>query len=119
MTDGVAFQSRSQAWFVIGGASTCLFCTVGFMNSFGIFQEYYTTHQLAQSSQSTIAWLGATSVFFLFSISVISGAMLDMFGPKVSQWTRKRRTDLVLGSNNLPMNSSCRISDLSEQFWAS
>ncbi|KAJ5152759.1 uncharacterized protein N7482_009237 [Penicillium canariense] len=79
----IPLKCSPRAWLVISGASTCLFCTVGFLNSFGIFQEYYATNQLAQSSQSTIAWLGATSLLFLFSISVISGAMLDMFGPKL------------------------------------
>lgn len=54
------------------------------MNSFGIFQEYYAKNQLASNSTSTIAWLGAISILFLFGISVIAGAMLDAFGPKVS-----------------------------------
>ncbi|CAG8195704.1 unnamed protein product [Penicillium salamii] len=72
-----------RAWLVIFGAFTCAFCTVGFMNSFGIFQEYYAKNQLASDSASTIAWLGAISILFLFGISVISGAMLDMFGPKL------------------------------------
>jgi hypothetical protein len=53
------------------------------MNSFGIFQEYYAKNQLSSSSTSTIAWLGAISILFLFGISVVAGAMLDMFGPKV------------------------------------
>lgn len=72
-----------QSWLVILGASTCLFCTVGFLNSFGVFEEYYAANQLASSPQSTIAWLGAIAIFFLFSISVASGSILDMFGPKV------------------------------------
>jgi len=68
------------------GASTCLFCTVGFLNSFGVFEEYYASAQLSTSPKSTIAWLGATAIFFLFSISVISGAILDIFGPKTMCW---------------------------------
>jgi hypothetical protein len=58
------------------------------MNSFGIFEEYYGRHQLSSSSSSTIAWLGAISIFFLFSISMGSGAMLDIFGPKVNSLNR-------------------------------
>ncbi|KAJ5770930.1 uncharacterized protein N7511_002981 [Penicillium nucicola] len=76
-----------RAWLVIFGAFTCLFCTVGFMNSFGIFEEYYGKNQLSSSSSSTIAWLGAISIFFLFSISIGSGAMLDIFGPKLMVYT--------------------------------
>ncbi|KAJ5624775.1 hypothetical protein N7510_001084 [Penicillium lagena] len=76
---------RSRAWLVIFGAFTSLFCTVGFLNSFGIFEEYYATVQLAHKSSSTIAWIGAISIFFLFAISVASGAMLDIFGPGKSR----------------------------------
>ena len=76
-------SGRPRAWLVIFGAFTCAFCTVGFMNSFGIFQEYYAKNQLASVSTSTIAWVCAISVLFLFGISVISGGMLDVFGPKV------------------------------------
>ncbi|CAP74170.1 Pc14g00290 [Penicillium rubens Wisconsin 54-1255] len=70
-----------RACLVIFGAFTCAFCTVGFMNSFGIFQEYYTKNQLSSSPTSTIAWLGAIAIFLLFAISVGAGAMLDIFGP--------------------------------------
>ncbi|KAK4863156.1 hypothetical protein LT330_001934 [Penicillium expansum] len=72
-----------RAWLAIFGAFTCAFCTVGFMNSFGIFEEYYTKNQLSSSSTSTVAWIGAISIFFLFSTSVGAGAMLDIFGPKL------------------------------------
>ncbi|KAJ5594621.1 uncharacterized protein N7459_000829 [Penicillium hispanicum] len=72
-----------QAWLVVIGASTGLFCTVGFLNSFGIFEDYYATDQLSHTSQSTIGWIGAISIFFLFSISVFSGAIVDVFGPRL------------------------------------
>ncbi|KAJ6186837.1 hypothetical protein N7519_001745 [Penicillium mononematosum] len=74
-------EYTARACLVIFGAFTCAFCTVGFMNSFGIFQEYYTKNQLSSSSTSTIAWLGAIAIFLLFAISVGAGAMLDIFGP--------------------------------------
>ncbi|KAJ5834202.1 Major facilitator superfamily domain general substrate transporter [Penicillium robsamsonii] len=74
-------EYTTRAWLVIFGAFTCTFCTVGFMNSFGIFQEHYTKNQLSSSSTSTIAWLGAIAIFFLFATSVGAGAMLDIFGP--------------------------------------
>ncbi|OGM42378.1 MFS monocarboxylate transporter [Aspergillus bombycis] len=70
-----------QACLTILGSFTGLFCTVGFMNSFGVFQEYYGKGQLADKSESTIAWLGAISIFCIFFISVFSGQLLDMFGP--------------------------------------
>lgn len=63
------------------------------MNSFGVFQEYYGKEQLADKSKSTIAWLGAISIFCIFFISVFSGRLLDVFGPTVSQSFRWPKTD--------------------------
>ncbi|PLB44998.1 putative MFS monocarboxylate transporter [Aspergillus steynii IBT 23096] len=72
-----------RAWLVIVGASLGAFCSVGFMNSFGLFEAHYATDQLANESQSTIAWLGAIAIFFIFSVSVISGAIQDVLGPRL------------------------------------
>ncbi|GIK05301.1 hypothetical protein Aspvir_009406 [Aspergillus viridinutans] len=72
-----------RANLTILGSFTGLFCTVGFLNSFGIFEEYYAKNQLADKSESTIAWLGALSIFFVFSVSVVSGPLLDAFGPRL------------------------------------
>ncbi|KAJ5771856.1 hypothetical protein N7520_002385 [Penicillium odoratum] len=87
MSSQTETEYTPRAWLVIFGAFTCLFCTVGFLNSFGVFEDYYTTAQLAHESQSTIGWLGAMAIFFLFSISTVSGGMLDIFGPKLMLWT--------------------------------
>ncbi|CEL10067.1 hypothetical protein ASPCAL13195 [Aspergillus calidoustus] len=72
-----------RAWGVICGASLSLFCSVGFINSFGVFQEYYLQHQLKDESESTVAWLGGVSIFFIFLGSVVSGSLMDLFGPTV------------------------------------
>ena len=59
------------------------------MNSFGIFEEVYAADKkhnglyLASGNQSTIGWLGAIAILFLFGSSPIAGAMMDAFGPKV------------------------------------
>jgi hypothetical protein len=75
---------RPRALLVVFGAFTSLFCTVGFLNSSGVFIEYYAHEQLSTSSSSTIAWLGAISIFFLYALSPACGALLDVFGPKVN-----------------------------------
>ncbi|KAM0106343.1 hypothetical protein ACP6JB_007995 [Aspergillus fumigatus] len=75
-------EYTSRANLTILGSFTGLFCTVGFLNSFGAFEEYYAKNQLANKSESTIAWLGALSIFFVFSVSVVSGPLLDAFGPR-------------------------------------
>ncbi|RHZ65225.1 hypothetical protein CDV55_102676 [Aspergillus turcosus] len=75
-----------RANLTILGSFTGFFCTVGFLNSFGIFEEYYAKNQLADKSESTIAWLGALSIFFVFSVSVVSGPLLDAFGPRAGSF---------------------------------
>lgn len=60
-----------------------VFCSVGFINSYGVFQEYYLKHQLANESGSTVAWLGGVSIFFIFFGSAISGPVMDISGPRV------------------------------------
>ncbi|KAJ4155955.1 hypothetical protein LMH87_001175 [Akanthomyces muscarius] len=65
------------------GAFAGFFCTVGFFNSFGLFESYYQSHQLADESQSTISWLAAVSTFLLYSGSIVCGSLLDAFGPMV------------------------------------
>lgn len=80
----MADNNRPRANLTILGAFTGLFCTVGFLNSFGVFEAYYAEEQLANESQTTIAWIGAISIFFIFAVSVVSGPLLDLFGPGVS-----------------------------------
>ncbi|KAJ6023884.1 hypothetical protein N7540_004681 [Penicillium herquei] len=72
-----------RTWLVIFGAFTSLFCTVGFLNCFGVFEEYYAEVPLANQSESTIGWIGALCLFSLFSISTVAGALLDTFGPEL------------------------------------
>lgn len=84
---------------IIVGASTSLFCTVGFMNSFGVFQEIYVADKahkglyLAHGNPSTVAWLGAVAILFLFGISPAAGVLMDIFGPKVCSESPSPRPD--------------------------
>lgn len=52
-----------------------IFNTWGFINSFGIFQTYYT-HALAEAP-STISWVGSVQIWLLFFIGTFSGRALD------------------------------------------
>lgn len=90
----MADNSRPRANLTILGAFTGLFCTVGFLNSFGVFEAYYAEDQLANESQTTIAWIGAISIFFIFAVSVVSGPLLDLFGPGVSLLLYKRKKEV-------------------------
>ncbi|KAH8802923.1 monocarboxylate permease-like protein [Xylogone sp. PMI_703] len=79
--DEVTFpEGGARAWGVAIGTAGVLFCTFGFANSFGIFQEYYQTHQLSHETSSTISWIGSVQIFFLFSGSLFGGPLFDRYG---------------------------------------
>jgi hypothetical protein len=60
-------------WSTVFGAFFGNFATFGQLNSFGSFQAYYTTHQLAAYSPSDISWIGSLQLWsFFFSVCVVS-----------------------------------------------
>ena len=60
-----------------------LFCSVGFLNAFGVFQQYYKTHQLSDRTASDISWIGSLSVFLLGAVAPFIGVLVDKLGPTV------------------------------------
>ncbi|OTA59643.1 MFS general substrate transporter [Hypoxylon sp. EC38] len=53
------------------------FSTLGFSNSFGVFQSYYTHNILDSYSSSDISWIGTTEGFLLSIIGIVSGPLYD------------------------------------------
>ncbi|KAG4436606.1 hypothetical protein IFR05_007926 [Cadophora sp. M221] len=72
-----------RAWLVVAGAAGVLFCGFGYANAFGVYQEYYSTHQLRNESPSTVSWIGSLQLFFLFGGNLIGGPLFDRFGSKI------------------------------------
>ncbi|KAL6230885.1 hypothetical protein BDW75DRAFT_248293 [Aspergillus navahoensis] len=73
----------ARAWTVALGAGGVLFCTFGYVNAFGVYQDYYITHQLSNYSASDIAWIGSVQTFFLFGSGLVGGPLFDRYGAKV------------------------------------
>lgn len=42
------------------------FSTFGWINCVGVFQDYYSTHQLKSYSASTVSWIISCELFFMF-----------------------------------------------------
>ncbi|EHA53212.1 hypothetical protein MGG_07802 [Pyricularia oryzae 70-15] len=72
-------KTTARGWLALAGAAVALFCTVGFLNAFGVFQEYYST--FLDRSPSDISWIGSLSIFLLYSISPFGGLLVDRVGP--------------------------------------
>ncbi|KAF2674596.1 MFS general substrate transporter [Microthyrium microscopicum] len=71
-----------KAWLVVAGSFSCLFCSFGWINCIGIFQDYYQTHQLKEFSPSTISWIGSLEVALMLFGGLFVGRIYDNFGPR-------------------------------------
>ncbi|KAI5124992.1 hypothetical protein M0805_007417 [Coniferiporia weirii] len=72
-----------SAWLVVIGSTLALFSSFGIVNSYGVFQDYYTTHSLAGSASSSISIIGAFQLFLLYGLGPIVGRIFDAFGARV------------------------------------
>ncbi|KAI8960883.1 MFS general substrate transporter [Daldinia sp. FL1419] len=94
-----------RAWFVTAGAACVFFSAMGFSNAFGVFEEYYLTHQLNGQSPDRVAWIGSLSVALQFLSGNIGGPLFDRFGAWVL------RPAMVLYVFSIMMTSLC------EEYW--
>ncbi|KAB5581139.1 putative MFS monocarboxylate transporter [Coniochaeta sp. 2T2.1] len=70
-----------RAGLAVVGATLAFFCTVGFLNAFGVFQQYYKTNMLKDKSDSDISWIGSVCIFFLYALAPLAGILVDRVGP--------------------------------------
>lgn len=91
---GPAPDGGLRAWLVAAGAATILFCSLGFANSFGAFEQYYIIHQLQGESPSKIAWIGSLAAFLQFFAGLIGGPLFDRYGAKVRNNPTALQTDI-------------------------
>lgn len=73
----------ARAWMVAAGTACILFCTMGYTNSFGVFEAYYMSHQLRNETPDRIAWIGSLQNFLIFASGAIGGPLFDRYGAKV------------------------------------
>ncbi|KAF4980382.1 hypothetical protein FZEAL_3612 [Fusarium zealandicum] len=64
-----------RAWCVCLSSHLVYMNTWGWVNSFGIFQAYYT--ELLSRPASDISWIGSIAVFLLFFVGALTGRLVD------------------------------------------
>ncbi|KAJ5198380.1 uncharacterized protein N7498_007497 [Penicillium cinerascens] len=64
-----------QAWLQVALGHMIIFNTWGYINSFGVFQTYYTSK--LNRPPSDISWVGSIQIFLLFFIGTFSGRATD------------------------------------------
>ncbi|KAJ5968083.1 hypothetical protein N7501_004331 [Penicillium viridicatum] len=94
-----------RAWLTTAGAACTFFAALGFANSFGIFEEYYLSHQLKDEPADKIAWIGSLSAFLQLATGAVGGPLFDRYGAWVI------RPAAILYVFSLMMTSLC------EKYW--
>ncbi|KAK1755470.1 MFS general substrate transporter [Echria macrotheca] len=65
------------AWSQVLMSHLVSFNAWGYLNSFGLFQAYYTTTLLPSVTPSTISWIGSVQILLSFLVGSVSGRALD------------------------------------------
>ena len=71
-----------EAWLVVFGGWCCLFTSLGWVNSIGVFQDYYENNQLKGYPPGNIAWILSTETFVMLMGAPIVGKIFDGYGPR-------------------------------------
>lgn len=66
-----------QAWLQVLGAWVLMFNTFGLINTFGVYQNYYESGQLFQSTSSNISWIGAIQAYCIMLVGFLTGPVFD------------------------------------------
>ena len=66
-----------KAWLHVAGSFVLYFNTWGILNAFGVYQTYYESGDLFQSSSSNISWIGCITAFMLLFCGVFVGPVYD------------------------------------------
>ena len=72
---GPAPDGGFKAWTQVAMAWLVCVTTWGYVNSFGVFNTYYS--ETLGESQSTVSWVGSIQLWIIFVVSVFSGRALD------------------------------------------
>ena len=77
---GPAPEGGLKAWLAVAGSASIFFSCLGFLNSFGVFQEYYMANQLSHRSSDDISWIGSLMSFIQFAGGAFAGPLFDRYG---------------------------------------
>ncbi|KAI1080448.1 MFS general substrate transporter [Whalleya microplaca] len=83
MDDLPPLDTSPRGWLAVIGGFACLFVSFGWITCIGVFQAYYSTHQLREYSASTVGWIPSAETFLLFLGVPIFGGLFDRLGPTV------------------------------------
>ncbi|RDH31467.1 major facilitator superfamily domain-containing protein [Aspergillus welwitschiae] len=75
-------EGGRRAWLAVAGAWCCNFSSFGWTSSIGVFQAYYSEHQLSSYSSSSVSWIPSANLFMLIVLAPVFGKIFDNYGPR-------------------------------------
>ncbi|TLS27153.1 hypothetical protein PpBr36_04069 [Pyricularia pennisetigena] len=66
-----------RAWLQVLGGFLLFFNSWAIVNSFGVYQSYYSQNLLSSQSPSNISWIGSIQGFLLLAVGCIAGPLFD------------------------------------------
>ncbi|KAK0432023.1 major facilitator superfamily domain-containing protein [Armillaria borealis] len=66
-----------RAWMTVVGAFLVVFCSSGYVNCYGVYEDYYVREILSDHSSSRISWIGSVQILGLGSLGIYSGFAMD------------------------------------------
>ncbi|KAJ5716852.1 MFS monocarboxylate transporter, partial [Penicillium malachiteum] len=76
-------EGGTKGWLAVLACWCVMFNTFGYINAFGIYEAYYKETFLKNETLSNNSWIGSLQTFFMFSAGLVSGPLMDRFGPKL------------------------------------
>ncbi|KAF8646652.1 hypothetical protein AX16_007150 [Volvariella volvacea WC 439] len=70
-------EGSLRGWLSLAGSTLVQYCTFGYTNGYGVYQDYYVRHYLTNYSPSEIGWIGGVQIFLTFSSGLITGRLVD------------------------------------------
>ncbi|KAF8634296.1 hypothetical protein AX17_004249 [Amanita inopinata Kibby_2008] len=75
--DEIPSEGGVRGWMTVAGSWLVLFSSMGYIYSFGVYQDYYTRVFLTSSSPSKIAWMGSVQLALPFAEGIVAGKLFD------------------------------------------
>ncbi|KAM6501819.1 MFS general substrate transporter [Amanita muscaria] len=66
-----------RAWSTVFGSALFIFCELGTLQSFGVYQDYYSREWLSNYTASDISWIGGIQAFFELALGILGGKLFE------------------------------------------
>lgn len=82
-TPAQASEGLVRRWTVVAGSTALIWATYGLLASNGVFLSYWSSNQLADTPNSTVAWINGVHLFLTWFLALPIGIVFDKHGSNV------------------------------------